>query len=79
MGAAIRPDTTVVFVANPNNPTGTWLAPGDVLAFIASVPRDVVVVLDRGREGRVVERGRRLQDLTLDEMEMEWQAVKSGE
>ena len=36
-----------MFVANPNNPTGTWLAPADVLeAFIAAVPRDVVVVLD---------------------------------
>jgi histidinol-phosphate aminotransferase len=46
MRAAISARTRVVFVANPNNPTGTWLAPDDVRAFIASVPRDVVVVLD---------------------------------
>jgi histidinol-phosphate aminotransferase len=46
MRAAIRADTRVVFVANPNNPTGTWLAPAAVRAFVASVPRDVVVVLD---------------------------------
>lgn len=46
MRAAITPRTRVVFVANPNNPTGTWLPPAEVEAFIASVPADVVVVLD---------------------------------
>jgi histidinol-phosphate aminotransferase len=44
--AAITPKTRMVFVANPNNPTGTWLAGPAVESFIASVPRDVVVVLD---------------------------------
>jgi histidinol-phosphate aminotransferase len=46
MHAAITPRTRVVFVANPNNPTGTWLPPEEVEAFVASVPGDVVVVLD---------------------------------
>jgi histidinol-phosphate aminotransferase len=46
MRAAITPQTRIVFVANPNNPTGTWIAPAALEAFIASVPRDVVVVLD---------------------------------
>ncbi|MCC6197691.1 MAG: histidinol-phosphate transaminase [Burkholderiales bacterium] len=46
MRAAIRPDTRVVFVANPNNPTGTWSRPAEVEAFIDAVPRDVLVVLD---------------------------------
>jgi histidinol-phosphate aminotransferase len=46
MLAAITPRTRVVFVANPNNPTGTWLPPGEVAAFLAAVPRTVVVVLD---------------------------------
>lgn len=46
MRAAITPRTRIVFVANPNNPTGTWLTPDAVEAFIASVPRDVLVVLD---------------------------------
>ncbi len=46
MRAAITPETRIVFVANPNNPTGTWIAPATLEAFIDSVPRDVLVVLD---------------------------------
>lgn len=46
MRAAIATDTRIVFVANPNNPTGTWLPREAVDAFVASVPADVVVVLD---------------------------------
>ena len=46
MRAAITAATRVVFVANPNNPTGTWVAPDALEAFIASVPDDVLVVLD---------------------------------
>jgi histidinol-phosphate aminotransferase len=46
MRDALTPRTRVVFVANPNNPTGTWLSPAAVKAFIAAVPRNVVVVLD---------------------------------
>jgi len=46
MRAAITPRTRIVFVANPNNPTGTFISPRDLDAFIDSVPRDVLVVLD---------------------------------
>lgn len=46
MAAAIRPDTSLVYVCNPNNPTGTLLDPGDVERFVASVPDRVLVVLD---------------------------------
>ncbi len=46
MRAAITPRTRVVFLANPNNPTGTWLPPAQVKAFLAGVPREVLVVLD---------------------------------
>ncbi len=46
MLAQIDANTGVVFVANPNNPTGTWLQPDAVSAFLAAVPDDVVVVLD---------------------------------
>jgi histidinol-phosphate aminotransferase len=46
MRAAIRPDTRVVWIANPNNPTGNFLPYPAVRAFLESVPKDVVVVLD---------------------------------
>jgi histidinol-phosphate aminotransferase len=46
MLAAITPQTRVVFVANPNNPTGTHLPAGEVERFLAQVPSNVVVVLD---------------------------------
>ena len=46
MRAAIRADTRVVFIANPNNPTGTLLAADALHAFLKSVPEQVVVVLD---------------------------------
>jgi histidinol-phosphate aminotransferase len=46
MRAAIRPDTRIVWIANPNNPTGNFLPYREVRAFLEAVPRDVVVVLD---------------------------------
>jgi len=46
MLAAITPRTRIVFVANPNNPTGTWLPPEALRAFVAAVPPQVLVVLD---------------------------------
>ena len=46
MAAAIAPDTRLVFIANPNNPTGTFLPAAQIEAFLQQVPRHVVVVLD---------------------------------
>ena len=46
MRAAIRPDTRIVWIANPNNPTGNFLPYPEVRAFLDAVPQDVVVVLD---------------------------------
>lgn len=38
--------TRLVFIANPNNPTGTWLNSADLEAFIAALPAHVMVVVD---------------------------------
>ncbi|HJV79238.1 histidinol-phosphate transaminase [Noviherbaspirillum sp.] len=46
MAEAITEDTRLVFIANPNNPTGTFLPAADIEAFLKSVPKNVVVVLD---------------------------------
>lgn len=46
MAVAIRRDTRVVFIANPNNPTGTWIAPDEILGFLRNLTADVLVVLD---------------------------------
>ncbi len=43
---AINSETRIVFVANPNNPTGTMLEAAAVERFLAHVPAHVVVVLD---------------------------------
>lgn len=44
--AAINEDTRIVFLANPNNPTGTMVEAATIDHFLAEVPAHVVVVLD---------------------------------
>ena len=46
MAAAIRPDTRLVYIANPNNPTGTWFDDAALDAFLARVPDTTLVVVD---------------------------------
>src|SRR5689334_1682542 len=46
MLAAITPNTRLIFVANPNNPTGTSVTPEQLSTFIQSVPENVVLALD---------------------------------
>ena len=46
MAGRIDGDTAVVFIANPNNPTGTWIDADALEAFLAKVPDRVIVVLD---------------------------------
>lgn len=43
---AIRDDTRVIFIANPNNPTGTVLDEAAIVDFLDKVPANVLVVLD---------------------------------
>ena len=44
MAAAIADDTRLVFIANPNNPTGTFLKAAQLEAFLQKVPQHVVVL-----------------------------------
>ncbi len=46
MERAIRPDTKIVFLANPNNPTGTFTPWAQIEAFLGRARRDLLVVLD---------------------------------
>ncbi len=44
--AAVGPRTRVVFIANPNNPTGTWMGDHELDVLLRAIPQDVIVVLD---------------------------------
>jgi histidinol-phosphate aminotransferase len=46
MRRAVTPGTRLVFIANPNNPTGTMAGAAELEAFLASLPPRVLVVLD---------------------------------
>ena len=46
MASAIASDTALIYIANPNNPTGTHLRAEAIEAFLAGVPARVVVVID---------------------------------
>ncbi|HSQ42701.1 MAG TPA: histidinol-phosphate transaminase [Fibrobacteraceae bacterium] len=44
---AITPDTRVLFICNPNNPTGAYVGREALLTFLRSVPDHVLIVLDQ--------------------------------
>jgi len=46
MADAITDKTRIVFVTNPNNPTGTWLTKTEISEFLQKVPANVIVLLD---------------------------------
>ena len=46
IAAAINPETRIIFIANPNNPTGTLIEAAAVDRFLERVPEHVLVVLD---------------------------------
>ncbi len=46
MADQVDDQTRVVFVANPNNPTGTWSKADEVRAFLDRIPQFVIVVVD---------------------------------
>jgi len=46
MAAAVRTDTRVLYLANPNNPTGTWFGDDELERLLARVPASTIVVVD---------------------------------
>ncbi|KFN44452.1 histidinol-phosphate transaminase [Arenimonas oryziterrae] len=46
LAALIGPQTRLVYLANPNNPTGTWFSGAALASFLATVPASVLVVVD---------------------------------
>ena len=46
MLAAINDRTPLIFIANPNNPTGTWVRRDDLRRFLENVPTNVLVLVD---------------------------------
>ena len=46
MQVLVNTKTRVIFIANPNNPTGTWLASDELKHFIEQVPEHIAIVID---------------------------------
>ena len=46
MAKAVTDNTKLIFIANPNNPTGTWLDEEDLMTLMDSIPNHVIVVVD---------------------------------
>lgn len=73
MARAVTPKTRIVYLANPNNPTGTAFAAAELQAFLTAVPANVLVVLDeayihyatRMKLGDSVEAYRRSKNLLI--------------
>jgi len=55
--AEVGPRTRVVFLANPNNPTGTWLDEHELDTLLQAIPEKVIVVLDEAYHEYSAERG----------------------
>jgi histidinol-phosphate aminotransferase len=49
----IDPKTRAVFICNPNNPTGRYVAHDELAAFIGRVPEDVLIVIDEAYQDYV--------------------------
>lgn len=45
--AAITDKTKMIYICNPNNPTGTWLKYAEIIDFLDKVPKNIVVVVDQ--------------------------------
>lgn len=55
LAAAVGPATRLVYLANPNNPTGTWFPLADLARFLGEVPPQVIVVVDEAYQEYVTD------------------------
>ena len=46
MAEAVTDQTKMIYIANPNNPTGTYISQSEFEAFMEKVPSDVIVIMD---------------------------------
>jgi len=46
MADAVRPETKMIYIANPNNPTGTYVTKAEFETFMHHIPDDILVVVD---------------------------------
>ena len=44
---AVKENTKLVFIANPNNPTGTFLSPKEIESFLDNLDKNIIVLLDQ--------------------------------
>jgi len=71
--ARITPHTKIIFLANPDNPTGTWFTEAELVPFLEQVPQKTLVVLDEAYQEfvdapgypRSLELRRRFQNLVV--------------
>ena len=47
MKQAVKENTKLIFIANPNNPTGTFLSPIEIESFLNDLDRNIIVLLDQ--------------------------------
>ncbi len=47
MLAAVTEKTRLIYIANPNNPTGTWLGAAELRHFLDELPEEVIVLMDQ--------------------------------
>ena len=59
IAAAVRADTRLIWLANPNNPTGSWFSEAELDALLARVPASTLVVVDEAYHEFVDEAGPR--------------------
>ena len=44
---SIKSNTKIIFIANPNNPTGSFIGRAEILKFLDKVPEDIIILLDQ--------------------------------